>query len=207
MRFHRMPALIPVLFSDLVWRIKDPMERCVYLTFDDGPMPGPTDFVLDQLSGFSAKATFFCIGDNIRKHPEAYQRILSEGHQVGNHTFRHLNGWSVKASQYYSDILECESVIGSAHSALLFRPPFGKLHPSYRQILPHMKIIMWDILSCDYDPTLNPQKALSKIQGLTRPGSIVVFHDSLKAEKNLRSILPAYLRFLQSEGYALKSIK
>ncbi|MFZ9980981.1 MAG: polysaccharide deacetylase family protein, partial [Cyclobacteriaceae bacterium] len=194
MQFHRLPGLISGLFSDLVWRIENSKERCVYLTFDDGPMPGPTDFVLEQLSGFSAKATFFCIGDNICKHPEVYQKILSEGHRIGNHTFRHLNGWSVRASQYFTDILECETAIGSANSVLLFRPPFGKLHPSYRQILPHMKIVMWDILSCDYDHTLNPQKGLSEIKRLTRPGSIVVFHDSLKAEKNLRNMLPEYLK-------------
>lgn len=207
MRFHRMPSLISGLFPDLVWRINNPHERSVYLTFDDGPMPGPTDFVLDQLAGFSAKATFFCIGDNIIKHPDVFQKILTEGHQVGNHTYHHLNGWSVPAAQYYTDIMECEMAIGSLHSTGIFRPPFGKLHPSYRRILPHMKIIMWDILSCDYDYTLDPQKALAEIKSLTRPGSIVVFHDSLKAEKNLRSMLPGYLKFLQSEGYTLKSIK
>jgi peptidoglycan/xylan/chitin deacetylase (PgdA/CDA1 family) len=163
--------------------------------------------VLNQLSGYSAKATFFCIGDNIKKHPDVFQRILSEGHQVGNHTFHHLNGWSATASQYHTDVLECETAIGSANSTGIFRPPFGKLHPSYHSILSHMRIIMWDILSYDYDYTLNPQKALSEIKRLTRPGSIVVFHDSMKAEKNLYSMLPGYLEFLKSEGYELKSIK
>lgn len=207
MRFHRPPAFLEKIFSDLVWRIHEDTVPTVYLTFDDGPMPGPTDFVLDQLERHNASGTFFCIGDNIRKHPETFKKIVDRGHRTGNHTFHHLNGWSCTGDEYRMDVLKCEEVLGIKAETRLFRPPYGKLHFSYKNYIPGMKVIMWDLLTYDYDASLNPKMALEKICSLTRPGSIVVFHDSLKAEKNLRLLLPSYLEFLRKCGYQLRSIR
>ena len=206
MRFYRPPALLSKLFSELVWRIPTGAKSIVYLTFDDGPMPGPTDFVLDQLEKVNARATFFCIGDNVRKHPETFHKVLSSGHGIGNHTYHHISGWSCSGAEYRADILKCEEVLQSSNPSKLFRPPFGKLHFSYKNYLPGMQVIMWDLLTYDYDSTLPVDVALKKICELTRPGSIVVFHDSLKAEKNLRLLLPPYLEFLKINGYELRSL-
>lgn len=182
-------------------------ERTVYLTFDDGPMPGPTDFVLDALKEYKAQATFFCIGNNVRKNPGTFFRILNEGHQIGNHTDQHVNGWVLKPELYLRDIDQCENSLNGLNTGSLFRPPFGKLPITYKKILKSKRIIMWDLLTYDFDHDLPVSKGIEVIKRLTRSGSIVVFHDSLKAEKNLNKMIPSYLNFLKSEGYSLKSIK
>lgn len=206
-RFHRIPSLITSIFPDLIWKMSETDGRTVYLTFDDGPMPGPTDFVLDALKEYKAHATFFCIGNNIRKYPEVFNRILNEGHQVGNHTDQHISGWSINPELYLRDINECENSLNGSNTGSLFRPPFGKLPQSYKKILKGRRIVMWDLLTYDFDDELPVAQTLETIKRLTRSGSIVVFHDSLKAEKNLRSMVPSYLNFLKSEGYTLRSIQ
>jgi len=206
MRFFKTPSLFPTIFRDLTWNMPDGGDRVIYLTFDDGPMPGPTDFVLDQLSAHQSQATFFCIGDNIRKHPITFSKILQGGHVVGNHTYHHLNGWACSLEQYRENILATQQQLPNPQDRPLFRPPFGKLPIQYRKILPEWKIIMWDILTYDYDQKLDVTKALDQIKKNTRPGSIVVFHDSLKAEKNLRLILPEYLHYLKTRGFTMKAL-
>jgi len=205
LKIFRTPTLLQLIFSGITWRLND-SSKVVYLTFDDGPMPGPTDFVLEQLAFHHAKATFFCIGDNIRKHPSTFEKILKENHQTGNHTYHHLNGWNTSDKEYVNDITRCQDLLPAASGKNLFRPPFGKINPFHFSALSNMHIIMWDLLSYDFDTKSDPAKSLEKLKRLTRNGSIIVFHDSLKAEKNLRIILPAYLQFLTDSGYQMKKI-
>ncbi|MFM7195535.1 MAG: polysaccharide deacetylase family protein [Bacteroidota bacterium] len=203
MNIYKTPRFLPLLFPGLLWRVKT-SSAVVYLTFDDGPMPGPTDFVLDQLAAHRAHATFFCIGDNIRKHPETFQRIRREGHLPANHTFNHLSGWGTGTRRYHENIQQCDDVLmNQPDEPRLFRPPYGRLNPAHRS---NHRVVMWDLLSCDYDPALDPQQSLQALKTGTGPGSIVVFHDSLKAEKNLRYLLPRYLEFLSSAGYRMETL-
>lgn len=169
-------------------------------------MPGPTDFVLEQLARHRATATFFCIGDNIRKHPSTFEKILAGNHQTGNHTFHHLNGWKTSATEYLRDVNHCQELLPSTSGKVLFRPPFGKLNPRHFAALEKMHIVMWDLLSYDFDSGCDPEKSLEQLKRLTRSGSIVVFHDSLKAEKNLKLILPTYLQFLTDSGFKVEKI-
>lgn len=207
--FYRTPSLFPALFKGLIWRgpAEKKEDHIVYLTFDDGPVPGPTDFVLEMLNDAGALATFFCIGDNIRKHPETFAAVRDAGHRIGNHTYHHLSGWSVPADQYLENMHECQRWI-PASQGKIFRPPFGRIRPDQvRQIRAEgFEIIMWDILSYDFDASLDPAEALKAMHRLTRPGSVVVFHDSQKAMKNLSFILPRYLDFLRSRGYRLEPL-
>lgn len=184
----------------------------VYLTFDDGPVYGPTEFVLEELSRASAKATFFCIGDNVRKHPDVFRRIVSEGHAVGNHTFNHLSGWSTPTETYIDNIRKFEIESAKALSSekrnrpLLFRPPYGRIKASQIKALADYKIIMWDVLSLDYDKSLSVEKCFRNTLKAIRPGSIVVFHDSFKAEKNMTFALPRLITALKEKGFELKSL-
>jgi peptidoglycan-N-acetylglucosamine deacetylase len=203
---HRTPFFLPYCFpSSLIWRFS-PDQRTVYLTFDDGPVPGPTDFVLETLRSFQCKATFFCIGDNVRKHPDVFARIKADGHTVGNHTFNHVNGWKADNEKYIDNIERCESII-ERPATRLFRPPYGRI--TWKQIdsLKNYKIIMWDVLTVDYEKRLSPANCLSNSLRVTRPGSIVVFHDSFKAEKNMTYALPRYIEHLLKAGYDFKVIE
>lgn len=178
-------------------------QKDLYLTFDDGPIHGPTDFVLDTLRSFNAKGTFFCIGDNIRKHPDQFRKIIDAGHTAGNHTFNHLNGWRTSNEQYIRNIHDCQHLIGNGN---LFRPPFGRIKKSQISLLKDHKIVMWDVLTFDYDRSLNEDKCLRGSIAGARSGSIVVFHDSIKAEKNLTYVLPRFLEHCASKGYSFKSL-
>ena len=204
LRFYRTPTFLKKMFPDWIWNIPT-NDREIFLTFDDGPVPGPTDYVLEQLARVEAKATFFCIGDNIRKHPETYKRILDAGHRIGNHTYNHLSGWSNGATAYVDNVKKCGSLI-SSNGKPLFRPPYGKINPFALRALDDYTIVMWDLLSYDFDKKINAKVVLHDMIRLTRPGSVVVFHDSYKAEKNLRLLLPAYLDFLVKDHFKLKSI-
>ncbi|MBM3176474.1 MAG: polysaccharide deacetylase family protein [Bacteroidetes bacterium] len=204
LRFYRTPTLLKKIFPGLLWDLPV-KDRQLFLTFDDGPVPGPTDFVLDQLDRVEAKATFFCIGDNIRKHPETFNKILAAGHRIGNHTYNHISGWSNGASDYVDNIKKCEVLIPSMGKPL-FRPPYGRINPFALRALHNHSIVMWDILSYDFDSRINTEAVLKEMIRLIRPGSIVVFHDSFKAEKNLKLLLPGYLDFLVSNHYLLQSI-
>ncbi len=201
---HRTPFFLPALFpSSLTWRFPD-NQRNLYLTFDDGPVPGPTEFVLDVLSKYNCSATFFCIGDNIRKHPGIYKRILAEGHAVGNHTFNHLNGWKTSLEDYIANVRECDFLMGEGHN--LFRPPYGRITYGQIRSLNKFRIVMWDVLSLDYEKTLSPEKCLRNTVRVTRPGSIVVFHDSLKAQRNMEYALPRFIEHFLDKGFSFKKI-
>ncbi len=193
----------------MVWDIPN-SEKKIYLTFDDGPIPMVTEWVLDLLKSNNVKATFFCIGDNIKKHPEIYKRILIEGHQTGNHTFNHLNGWKTETNHYIDNFKLCEtehSKLNTEHS-FLFRPPYGKIKPSQSKVVRNLgyKIIMWDVLSYDFDSTISTEKCLENVISNTEQGSIIVFHDSLKAEKNLRFALPKAIQILKDKGFVFDVI-
>lgn len=188
------------LFPKYIWQIPT-QDKTVYLTFDDGPTPEITPWVLDQLDAYQAKATFFCIGDNIRKFPEIYGDVIARGHQIGNHTYHHLNGWKTNADQYVQNAHQWESV--ALIEGKLFRPPYGKIKSSQAHQLMQRgyKIIMWDVLSADFDAQVCAENCLENVVKHVNPGSIVVFHDSVKAFKNLQYTLPQTLRFLKENGY------
>ncbi len=197
------PQYVQALFPGLTWKMPD-TQNVIYLTFDDGPIPEVTPWVLDTLNAFNAKATFFCVGDNVRKYPDIYEKIIGEGHTVGNHTLNHLSGWSTENISYFHNIRHCARIVPSG----LFRPPYGKLRPSQIQFLQrHYQIIMWDVLSADFDNDITPQDCFQNVIQNAEQGSIVVFHDSLKAETNLRYALPLVLDYFSSLGYTFSSLK
>jgi peptidoglycan-N-acetylglucosamine deacetylase len=199
----RPPFLLRRFYSRFTWRIPSAANE-VYLTFDDGPIPGPTEFVLDCLASYNIKATFFCTGDNVRKHQQLYNRLLTEGHKVGNHTFSHLNGWKTATEKYVSDFNQAVPLIDTD----LFRPPYGRIRKAQADyILKGHKIIMWDILSYDFDKNISPQKCLNNVIKNVRPGSIIVFHDSIKAFKNLEYALPKALKYFKERNFQCEVIK
>ena len=202
-------SLIKKVFNNLVWDIPN-SDKKIFLTFDDGPIPEITEWVLDILKSEEIKATFFCIGDNIKKHPEVYKRILAEGHQTGNHTFNHLNGWKTETNHYIDNFKLCETEclkLNTEHS-FLFRPPYGKIKPSQAKAIRNLgyKIIMWDVLSYDFDPNIIPEKCLENVISNTEQGSIIVFHDSKKAEINLKFALPKAIQILKNKGFVFDVI-
>ncbi len=204
----RTPLFFPLLFRELIWRIPTD-EKKIFLTFDDGPVPGPTEFVLEVLKSYQIKATFFCIGDNVAKHPEIFRRVMAEGHAIGNHTHNHLKGWSHTTEMYLANIARCESqfqMAGFSPSAVrLFRPPYGRISPKQiKALLPSYKIVMWDVLTQDYVVSIKPEKCLKGSIHATRSGSIVIFHDSVKASRNLTYTLPRYLDHFSKEGYSFE---
>ncbi|MEY3500502.1 MAG: Peptidoglycan-N-acetylglucosamine deacetylase [Bacteroidota bacterium] len=197
--------IVKKVFSNYIWDVPN-NEKKIYLTFDDGPTPEITDWTLTQLEQFDAKATFFCIGDNIKKHPEIFQTLLSKGHAVGNHTFNHLNGWKTEIHKYLENTKNCEIEIGKFTNTFskLFRPPYGRIKSAQAKELRKLgyKIIMWDILSADFDATIAPEECLQNVVKNIKPGSIIVFHDSQKAFLNLEYALPKTLAFLKEKGFS-----
>lgn len=201
--------LIKKVFKKLIWDIPNSDKR-IFLTFDDGPIPEVTEWVLDLLKEEKIKATFFCIGDNIQKHPSIYTRIISEGHQTGNHTFNHLNGWETNTANYIANFKLCENeqLKINTENSYLFRPPYGKIKASQSRIIRQLgyKIIMWDVLSYDFDAKVSPEECLQNVISNTSQGSIIVFHDSLKAEKNMKYAIPKTIQFLKSKGFVFDVI-
>ena len=206
------------IFPNYVWDIPN-NENKVFLTFDDGPIPEITEWTLEQLKKYDAKATFFCIGNNIEKYPEIFNNIITQGHALGNHTFNHLNGWKNSTEDYIENVKLCQSQITNPKShpsdselaqqiLNLFRPPYGKIKPSQSRILRKLgyKIIMWDILSYDFDQTITPEKCLDNVLKNVVNGSIIVFHDNVKAEQNLKYALPKTLAFLKEKGFVCAKI-
>lgn len=189
------------IFSNYVWDIPN-RENKVYLTFDDGPTPEITEWTLEQLRNYNAKATFFCIGDNVRKFPEIYQQVIEEGHAIGNHTFNHLKGWKTATGEYVENVKKCSI------QSKLFRPPYGKIKPSQSKKLRRLgyKIIMWDVISFDFDSQISKEKCLENVLKNVQSGSIIVFHDSIKAEQNLKYALPKTLEFLKENGFTCAKI-
>lgn len=200
--------LIRRWFNAFVWDI--PSHDTVYLTFDDGPTQDVTPWVLDQLKRYDARATFFCIGDCIRRNPGIFERLIQEGHTVGNHTYNHLNAWKTDAQTYFDNIGECQQIM-AAHNATthLFRPPYGKLRRGQVHRLKSMgyHVIMWDVLSADFDVNLSPTQCAQNVLKHVRPGSVVIFHDSVKASPRLREALPATLKFIMEKGWKCEPIR
>jgi len=192
--------------SELIWDFEIESVKDVYLTFDDGPTPDVTPFVLDCLKAYEAKATFFCIGKNVIEQPELYDRILQEGHRIGNHTQDHLNGWKTSAKEYLKNVSEAEKYINST----LFRPPYGRIKRSQvKKLLQHQpdfKIIMWSVLSRDYEQDLSPEDTLENVIFNIKPGAVVVFHDSVKAQKNMKYALPRTLEHIKNHNWNAVSI-
>ena len=207
---YKFPPLIKRLGKNLIWDISTTNKE-IFLTFDDGPVPGLTEYVLDVLGEYDAKATFFCVGDNISKHPNICKKIINQGHLIGNHTFNHLKGWSTKNHEYFMNIEKCQQEISKYQPACgkpLFRPPYGQISGKQIQsIKDQYHIIMWDVLTYDYEKKPAPQKRLNKIIEKTLPGSIVVFHDNYKGEINLRKLLPAYIKHFKNQGFIFKKLE
>ncbi|AXG69468.1 peptidoglycan-N-acetylglucosamine deacetylase [Kordia sp. SMS9] len=209
----KTPKFVTWLFPALIWEFSVEKKQ-LFLTFDDGPIPEVTPWVLEQLSQYNAKATFFCIGDNIQKHPKIFEQLVNEGHTIGNHTQQHVNGWKVSKVQYISNTIQAEETIqkhlkkSTEVNPKLFRPPYGKLTPQLCKRLQKLdyKIIMWDVLSGDFDTDLSPEKCLSNVLENTETGSIVVFHDSLKAFEKLKYTLPKVLQHFHEQGYTFERI-
>ncbi|RSK29623.1 polysaccharide deacetylase family protein [Hymenobacter metallilatus] len=199
-----MPGLVQRLFPECLWTMPPATPPTLYLTFDDGPIPEETPFVLEQLARFGAQATFFCVGDNVRKHPAVARQVLAAGHRLANHTYHHLSGWSRSEAEYLADVARCQHLLQQLQPEArpLLRPPYGRITRALaRQLNTTHQIIMWDVLTCDYDPDFAPEQCLATAVRLTRPGSIIVFHDSLKASRNLRYVLPRYLAHFAGLGY------
>lgn len=203
MYFFKTPDIIQKLFPRITWKMED-SERVVYLTFDDGPIPEVTPFVLDVLRDNGAEASFFCVGENAYKHNEIYKLILENGHTVGNHTYNHLSSWSVSGQEYTENCEKASMYISSSW----FRPPYGKLTPlTYSTLLKmHYKICMWDILTGDFDTTKNSNSILENCKKYVSNGSILVLHDNVKTFKTLETLLPQLCHFLGSEGYKMRAL-
>lgn len=205
--FLKIPWWVPKLFPRYTWRMPD-REKTVYLTFDDGPHPIITPWVLEQLAAYGAAATFFCIGKNVVQYPAVYRRILAAGHRTGNHTYSHPNGWKTETTAYLEDVKKASAVIDSE----LFRPPYGRIKKRQAAGLSrvigkkNVQLIMWDVLSADFDVTLLPEHCAEIVLKHVRPGSIVVFHDSEKAFPNLRVALPRLLEALSQQGYSFRKL-
>lgn len=201
MYFYKTPKTLKRIFPDLTWDIKV-NDDIIYLTFDDGPVAGVTDWVLDILTDYKIKSTFFCIGKNVHENIKLYDRIKAEGHAVGNHTYNHIKGWYNANHVYYRDVKQCSELVDS----FLFRPPYGKI--MFMQSKTLMKkgyeIIMWDVLTGDFDDKLSKELCLKNAIKHTEPGSIVVFHDSIKAASNMKYSLPKYIEHFLNEGYQFK---
>lgn len=202
MFIERPLFFLPWLFPAAWWR-KEKREKVVYLTFDDGPVPEVTPDVLAVLDRFGVKATFFCVGDNVRKYPELFQELLERGHGVGNHTFNHIKGFAWSVDDYLDNVAKAALLIDTK----LVRPPHGQLSPAlYRALSKRYQVVMWDLITRDYNQALAPERILRNVQKYVRNGSIIVFHDSLKAKQNVLEALPESIKFLQQQGYQFKKL-
>jgi len=197
----KTPLLLKLLYPKLVWDASA-AERCIYLTFDDGPIPIVTPFVLNILKQYHAKATFFCIGDNVRKHPDVFEQVKNDGHAIGNHTFNHLKGWKTDDKTYLDNFLQADKLLDTK----LFRPPYGRVKRSQANLLqnakPGLEIIMWSVLSADFDVSVTPEQCLNNVIKNTRAGDIVLFHDSLKAQERMAYALPRAMEYWSRKGYS-----
>ena len=196
------PQLLRSFYKGSLWRM-DKAQPVIYLTFDDGPITELTPWVLDVLKQYQVKATFFCVGENVSKNPDIFERIKSEGHQVGNHTYNHVKGWKVSKSQYLENIEKCQVLTKTN----LFRPPYGRIKKSqFKTLLKDYQVVFWDVLSYDYDGLMTPKKCLDNSISYTRNGSIIVFHDNVKAQKNLKFALPHYIEHFLKLNYKFATL-
>jgi peptidoglycan/xylan/chitin deacetylase (PgdA/CDA1 family) len=200
MFIEQPPQFIRQLYPHAHWRMNT-SEKAVYLTFDDGPIPEVTPWVLDVLDRYQIKATFFMVGDNVRKHPDEYKMVVERGHRIGNHTFNHLKGFEEGSERYIANVDKADCYLTTD----LFRPPHGIMRmKQYRMLSKRYRIIMWDLVTRDYNPKLNGEQVLRKVRKYARNGSIITFHDSLRSVDNLRYALPRAIEWLQGEGYEFK---
>jgi len=199
----RIPAFAKFFLPHIICRPNTNGKKIVYLTFDDGPIPETTPYIIDTLKKYGVKATFFCVGENVKKHPELYNHIIEEGHFVGNHTFNHLKGWNTPLGAYLENVNQCAEYVSSN----LFRPPYGKMgYSQYKALNKKYHLIFWDVLTPDFDMHISAQECLHIVKKKTRPGSILVFHDNLKAKNKLKELLPGALDFLLREGYDIQPV-
>lgn len=208
-----VPSFVQWIYPKRIW--EGPAEgKSIYLTFDDGPIPQVTPWVLEQLKAYEAKATFFCIGENVQKHPEIFRKILADGHSIGNHTYTHLNGWKTGTDRYILDTLKCREVITrnlpekTPLKNCFFRPPYGKIKGSQAKELQKrgFKIVMWSIVSWDFDCGVSAENCYQNVVRHARPGSVIVLHDSLKARPNLTAVLPKLLEIFSRKGFLFRSL-
>ena len=209
MRAYQIPFFLPFLYSNRLWS-GPASERKISLTFDDGPVPGITDWVLAELEKRGLKATFFMVGDNVRKHPALAQSVLAAGHQLGNHTYHHLSGWKTSTQTYLNDVASCDAILADTVGEMprFFRPPYGWMSPGQAKgLVPSKKIVMWNLLSYDFDPDLSSESLIRECTSRTVPGTIVVFHDQQKTKAQLMRVLPQYLDFLVGEGFTTQLLE
>jgi peptidoglycan/xylan/chitin deacetylase (PgdA/CDA1 family) len=205
MYLHKTPIWLGSLFPNILWSINTEAKE-IYLTFDDGPVPDATPWVLEQLNQYNAKATFFMVGDNIHKHYELFTEVVNHQHTVGNHTFNHLNGWITNNQTYFENVSKAEKIIGT-NTSQLFRPPHGRLKWSqYRRLKKNYNIVMWDVLSGDFNSSLSQEDCLGKSIKATVPGSVIVFHDSAKTIDKLKYVLPRYLEYFAALNFTFKAL-
>lgn len=211
----KTPLVVKKMFPEYIWDISTSQKE-LYLTFDDGPTPEVTNWVLNSLREFNAKATFFCIGDNVNKCPELFNKVLEEGHSVGNHTQNHIKGWKTKTKIYLENVLRAEEVISLQSSVFsnqsqiinLFRPPYGQIKPKQGKKIMALgyKIVMWDVLSFDWDNSISKEDCFNNVVSKCKNGSIIVFHDSIKASNNMKFALPKVLEHFTEKGFSFKAI-
>lgn len=205
--FVKTPGWLKKIYRSYEWS-REGEGKTVYLTFDDGPHPEVTPFVLKQLREHDALATFFCIGKNVKAYPEIYKQVQDGGHSIGNHTYSHLNAWKTGTNEYLADVAKASDLIASN----LFRPPYGRITPFIAKNLPAAmkgqkpRVIMWDVLSADFDTKITPQRCLENVIWNIRPGSIITFHDSAKAFPRLEYTLPRTLVYLRKQGFECRSL-
>ncbi len=202
MYLRKNPRILQHMISDVTWRV-DCTDHNLYLSFDDGPIPEVTPWVMDILQEYHAKATFFCVGQNIERHPGIFQQLIDKGHTIGNHTYNHLSGWNSKNIDYLRNVRKGEQISGSR----LFRPPYGRLNLFQANFIKkHYKIVLWDVLSGDFDPFLSAEACYQNVIQNARKGSIIVFHDSLKSSEKLNIVLPRVLEYFTKKGYTFKAL-
>lgn len=205
LHFVKKPSWVRPFYGDCTWEVDSP-EKVMYLTFDDGPDPEETPFVMETLRQHNAKATFFCIGQNVESHPGLFEDVRKGQHAVGNHSYSHLDGWKTSNNKYYEDIIAAAGLISSN----LFRPPYG--HITWRQstyLKNHpakLKTILWNVLSADFDANTSKEKCLCNVIDHAGPGAIVLFHDAAVASRNLRYVLPRVLEHFGEQGYSFKAL-
>jgi len=215
MHFFKVPAILPLLVPSAIWRIRS-SEKMIFLTFDDGPQPLVTPWVLELLDQFAAKATFFCVGNNIRMYPEIAESIVRKGHTLANHTMNHCKGWSTRNEIYQQEIAETETLISKIYEktgynrtpTLYFRPPYGRITRTQMKdtLRKGLKVVMWTQLSCDYDPNLNCATGINALKRGLKPGNIVVFHDSQKGFSQLQRLLPEFLSHASKNRYSFSAL-
>lgn len=204
MFLHHSPFWLKAFFPGFTWHIPT-QEKKIFLTFDDGPIPDITESVLETLAHYKAKATFFCIGNNVEKHPEIFQKLLKNNHSIGNHTFHHMNGWKTEDDVYLENIKQCDAALNLPTK--LFRPPYGRIKKSQSLVVKkERQIIMWDVLSGDFSKEITQEICLRKSIQHARPGSIVLFHDSIKAATNMQYVLPRFLEHFSNLGFSFEAM-